>query len=91
MDELRVRDGTMIIERGKGRDVIIRARDERGERTTIKETQYYPYCFVETQHADLFPGAAKTPGYTGLYDEALNKITMSSPDHINMITAGDDE
>ena len=75
----------MIVERGKGRDVIIRARDENGERTTIKETGFYPYCFVETEHSDLFPGAAKEDGYLGLYGEDLTKITMSSPDNINMV------
>ena len=75
----------MIVERGKGRDVIIRARDENGERTTIKETGFYPYCFVETEHADLFPGASKEDGYLGLYGEDLTKITMASPDNINMI------
>ena len=81
----------MIVERGKGREVIIRARDENGERTTIKETQHYPYCFVETEHDELFPGASKEEGFTGLYGEALTKITMSSPDNINMIKEVADE
>lgn len=85
MDESKARDGTMIVERGKGREVIIRARDENGERTTVKETGFYPYCFVETEHANLFPGAAKDNGFTGLYGEDLTKITMSSPDNINMV------
>ena len=81
----------MIVERGKGREVIIRARNKHGERITLKENSYYPYCFVETEHSDLFPGAAKDDGFTGLYGEALSKITMSSPDNINMIKDVADE
>ena len=82
---------SLIVERGKGREVIIRARNKHGERITLKENSYYPYCFVETEHSDLFPGAAKDDGFTGLYGEALSKITMSSPDNINMIKDVADE
>ena len=69
----------MIIERGKGRDVIIRGRHRNGERYEKTITGHWPYCFVKTEDADYaVEGVAVEHGYTGLYGEELSKITCAT-------------
>ncbi len=36
----------MIVERGRGREVLVRYRDENRERQTLSINAYFPYCFV---------------------------------------------
>jgi len=72
----------MIVERGRGRAVHIRYRDDRGHRKEIVERDYRPYCFVETEHRNKFDWVAQEDGYTGLYGEALSKIFVSNPEQI---------
>lgn len=72
----------MIVERGRGRAVHIRYRDDRGHRQEIVERDFYPYCFVETEHKSAFHGVLKEDGYTGLYGEDLTKIVVNNPEQI---------
>ena len=72
----------MIVERGRGREVIVRYRDKNDERTTLKLNESWPYCFVETEHAGLFNAVRKEDGYTGTYGEPLTKIVASDPSMI---------
>lgn len=76
----------MIIERGKGRDVIIRGRHRNGERYEKTITGHWPYCFVKTEDADYAPeGIAVEHGYTGLYGEELSKITCATDYDVKQI------
>ena len=75
----------MIVERGRGRDVHIRYRDEKGDRKVVKETNYWPYCFVETEHHELFTAVKKEDGYKGLYGEDLTKLVAADPSQIRDI------
>ena len=72
----------MIVERGRGRAVHIRYRDQDGERQTLIERDYYPYCFVETADLHLFDAVYKEDGYTGLYGENLTKLVVNDPQQI---------
>ena len=92
----------MIVERGRGRDVLIRYRDEQRQRQTLTINNYFPYCFVPDIGEDkyLFKseggylyashndyGVLKTErGYTGLYGEPLVKVITSQPYHIGEIS-----
>ena len=69
----------MIIERGKGRDVIVRGRTRNKERYEKTITGHWPYCFVKTEDAGYVPEAVATEhGFTGLYGEELSKVTFAT-------------
>ena len=72
----------MIVERGRGRAVHIRYRDQDGERQTLIERDCYPYCFVETADQDIFDAVYKEDGFTGLYGEKLTKLVVNDPQQI---------
>ena len=72
----------MIVERGRGRAVHIRYRDQDGKRQTLIERDYYPYCFVETADQDIFDAVYREDGYTGLYGENLTKLVVNDPQQI---------
>ena len=76
----------MIIERGRGRDVIVRGRDKAGKRYEKTITGHWPYCFVKTEDADYAAeGVAVEHGYTGLYGEELSKITCATDYDVKQI------
>ena len=68
----------MIVEQGKGREVLVRYRDAQGNRKTESIKGHYPYCFIETDNAPYVEDCIrKEDGYTGLYGEDLTKIVVS--------------
>ena len=76
----------MIIERGKGRDVIVRGRDKAKKRYEKTITGHWPYCFVRTEDAPYIAEAvAVEHGYTGLYGEELSKVTCASDYDVKQI------
>ena len=75
----------MIVEQGKGREVIIRYRDENNVRQVIKETEHRPYVFVTDESAQWVQAAQKETGFKGVYGEDLTKITVSHPDQLRLI------
>lgn len=71
----------MIVERGRGNEVIVRYRDESGVRKEQKLSAQ-PFCFVEKKdfpHKITRPFTSE-PGYRGLYGEDLMKATFTSTD-----------
>lgn len=69
----------MIIERGRGRDIVVRGRDKSGKRYEKSITGHWPYCFVKTEDAqNIKEAVAIQHGFTGLYGEELSKITCAS-------------
>lgn len=71
--------GKMIIERGRGRDIIIRGRTSNKERYDKTIRGHWPYCFVKTEDAPYIAEAVrKEDGYTGLFGEKLTKIVCAS-------------
>ena len=80
----------MIIERGRGRDVIVRGRQPDGSRYQKSIKGYWPYCFVRDEDAEWIDCVRKEPGYTGLYGESLTKIVCASTYDVSQISrAGD--
>ena len=76
----------MIVDRGKGKTVIIRYRDpETLDRKEERISNIYPYCFVEDESAQYIEAISKEAGYTGLYGESLTKITMYDPSEIGKL------
>ena len=59
----------MIVEHGRGRDVIVRGRQPDGTRYQKSIKGYWPYCFVRDEDAEWIECVRKEPGYTGLYGE----------------------
>ena len=79
----------MIIERGRGRDIIVRARTPDGQRYEKNITGYWPYCYVEDKDVKYVTESVKRePGYTGLYGEKLTKITTASPSDVSELSQG---
>jgi len=69
----------MIIERGRGRDIIIRGRTSNKERYEKTIKGHWPYCFVKTEDAPYIAEAVKKEdGYTGLFGEKLTKIICAT-------------
>jgi len=69
----------MIIERGRGRDIIIRGRTSHKERYEKTIKGHWPYCFVKTEDAPYIAEAVKKEdGYVGLFGESLTKIICAS-------------
>ena len=58
----------MIIEHGRGRNVVVRGRDTSGKRYEKTISGHWPYCFVKTEDADyITDGVAIQPvSYTHL-------------------------
>ena len=76
----------MIIERGRGRDIIVRGRSKDGLRYEKNITGYWPYCFVRTEEDKYLDTTVKRErGYVGLYGEKLTKIVCASPFDIKKI------
>jgi len=75
----------MIVERGRGRNVIVRYRDADTERKTLTINNYYPYGFVHDDDAHLLDAASKESGYEGVYGEPLTKIIMPDPAEVTKI------
>ena len=77
----------MIIERGRGRDIIVRGRNTDGKRYEKTISGYWPYCFVRTEEDKYLDSVVKKePGYVGLYGEKLTKIVCASPFDIKKIS-----
>ena len=77
----------MIVERGRGRDVIVRGRTKTGERYQKTITGYWPYCYVEDKDAKYVTECVKRePGHTGLYGEKLTKIVTASPNDVSELS-----
>lgn len=74
----------MIVERVKGRTILIRYREGR-ERKEMRIGDVHPYCFVRDGDAEYIPAYAKEKGYKGLYGENLTKITMGDPSDIGAL------
>jgi DNA polymerase elongation subunit (family B) len=75
----------MIVEQGKGREVIIRYRDENDVRKVIKDNDHWPYAFVTDESAKWIQAVRKEAGYEGLYGEDLTKIVVSHPEQLRAI------
>jgi len=76
----------MIVDRGRGREVIIRLRDENGARIEKRISSVYPYCFVEDENAALITNALRREaGHTGLYGESLTKVTFGDPSDVGKL------
>ena len=75
----------MIVERGKGREVIIRRRDGSGKVITERVTGPKPYLFVESD-VDWRPAGrwviSTEDGYTGVYGQPLRKLVCTDPSDI---------
>lgn len=78
----------MIIENINGRNVVVRHRDEDGKRITTKLSAF-PYCFLREEDAKqldvLIDIVAIEHGFTGLYGEALSKVSVYHPKDIRAI------
>ena len=70
----------MIITQGRGREVIVRHRDDSRQRIVTKINDGWPYYFVRTEDADVIPAIRKEDGYRGVFGEDLTKITVATPD-----------
>lgn len=69
----------MIIERGRGRNVIIRGRTPNGKRYEKSIKGHWPYCFVKNEDASFVVEVVRTEeGFTGLYGEGLTKIICAT-------------
>lgn len=79
----------MIIENLNGRKVLVRARDDEGKRTHEEITNHYPYCFLREEDAggvaSLVGVHSIEHGYTGLYGEAISKVSVYHPADIRTI------
>ena len=75
----------MIVEQGRGREVIIRYRDKEGNRKVMLEKDYWPYAFVEDESAKWVQAVRKETGYKGLYGESLTKIVVANPDQLRSL------
>ena len=75
----------MIVERGRGRDIIVRGRTPEGERYQRSITGYWPYCFVRDEDAEFIDCVRQEPGYTGLYGESLTKIVCATTKDVSDI------
>ena len=76
----------MIIERSRGRDIIIRGRDNTGKRYEKTIKGHWPYCFVRSEDAKYIAEAVRTEeGYTGLYGEELTKIICATDYDVKQI------
>jgi len=77
----------MIVEKGSGRNVIIRARDGDGKRYEKSISGYWPYCYVREEDAKHLAEAVKIEkGFTGLYGESLSKVYCASPYDVSQIS-----
>ena len=77
----------MIIERGRGRDIIIRGRTPQKERYEKTITGHWPYCFVKTTDAPYIAEAVKKEhGFVGLFGEELTKVTCASEYDVKQIS-----
>jgi len=77
----------MIVERGRGRDIIIRGRDKNNARYEKTITGYWPYAFVSDVDAEHIDEAVrKESGYTGLYGESLTKIVCATPFDVKQLS-----
>ena len=90
----------MIVDRGKGRKVVVRYRDpETRERQVETISNHYPYFFVEKKEMPVGdPGwdLARSEGVigvddngdVGVYGEELLKVTCSYPEVVSKIRNG---
>ena len=73
----------MIIDRGVGREVIIRYRDADKQRQEMRITDQYPYFFIGLESAKYVQqteGVIRVEGgYEGVYGEPLLKVTCREP------------
>ena len=77
----------MIVERGRGRDIIIRGRNKNKERYEKTISGYWPYAFVSDEDAEHIEEAVKKEsGYKGLYGEDLTKITCATPYDVKQLS-----
>lgn len=76
----------MIVDRLRGRSVLIRHRNPATlERVETRINDVMPYCFVETQYADMVSCIAKEQGYVGVYGEALTKCIFPDPSDVGKL------
>jgi DNA polymerase elongation subunit (family B) len=69
----------MIVERGRGSEVIVRYRDEKGYRVEKRLGKgMKPYCFVKEKEAWKARGTKIEGGYTGLYGEKLSRVEFEN-------------
>ena len=70
----------MIVERERGKTVLIRRRDPVTlERIEERISDVYPYCFVQTEVAPVVDCLAKKDGFKGVYGEDLTKLIFNDP------------
>lgn len=81
----------MIVERGRRNDVVVRYRDEAGERQSLTLNQA-PTCYIrETDIRNLTPNFAVLAGeYKGLYGEVLRKVSFATTEDMVNSTEGVD-
>tara|TARA_Y100001963_G_scaffold31837_1_gene43916 strand:+ start:14476 stop:16698 length:2223 start_codon:yes stop_codon:yes gene_type:complete len=72
----------MIIERSKGRSILVRTRDENGKRVEKTYTGE-PYCFVKDEDAKFIPCVRSEAGYEGVYGESLTKVVFAHPNDLH--------
>lgn len=69
----------MIVTQGRGREVIVRHRDDSRQRLVTK-LNAWPYYFVRTEDASIISAVRKEDGFKGVFGENLTKITVATPD-----------
>jgi len=75
----------MIIERNGLRGVLVRHRDDDGNRVETKIKDYYPFGFLLDGDAQRIPAYSKESGYRGVYGESLTKVVMGDPAEIGKL------
>ncbi len=76
----------MIIESMGRRKVRIRYRNAKNERKVYDIDDVWPFCFVESKHADQFDAVSKEKlGYYGVYGEELTKLIVAEPSQLKAI------
>jgi len=69
----------MIVERLRGKNILIRYRDEYRNRQEMRIGDIHPYCFVKDSDAQFIECYYRQPGYKGIYGESLTKVVFGDP------------
>lgn len=75
----------MIVEKVGTNDVLVRWRDDDGNRKNTKISNRLPYLYLRDEDAQHIYGEKKESGYVGVYGESLTKITCYTTDAIRDI------
>ena len=77
----------MIVNRGKGREIIVRYRDNEGNRVQKKlGNEINPYCFIRDSDINKVNGYVKSEGgFKGVYGESLTKLIFNTPNEVSKL------